>query len=173
MPALNATPIRPIQAARFIVRVEGAPGVAMTAKFKTCSELSAEIAKSEIWHGGSMIAQKEPARVTFPDITLERGATDDGQLFNWFAQSAAPTPSIGGIGQAFKRQVDIVEQDRARITINRWRLVNCWVSGYKAGDWDNESDDFLFESVTLAFEFFLPIGLAGAVAIDQISAALG
>ncbi len=173
MPSLVGSPVTPFQAARFVVRVEGSPGVAGTAKFKTCVGLEAAVAVSEIWHGGSMIAQKEPARVTFPPVTLERGALNDAQLFNWFAITVAPTPAIGGAGQAYKRMVDIVEQDRSGLTVNRWRLVNAWVSNYKPGDFDNESDEFLIETIELTYEFFIAVGLPNANPIAQLASALG
>lgn len=155
----NTTLRIPLQAARFIVRMEQAPGVAMIAKFKSCSELSAEIAKSELWQGGSMIPVKEPARITFADITLEKGATNSAELFNWFAITAAPLPQARAIN-AHKRMVDIVAQDRAFNTIVRWRIVNAFPVGYKAGEWDNASDDFLMESITLTFDLFRAVGFA-------------
>ena len=150
----------PLQAARFIVRIESAPGVAMTAKFKSCSELSAEIASSELWQGGSMIPISEPARVTYPPITLERGATGSADLFNWFAIAAAPIPGSTGVN-IHKRMLDIVAQDRAFQPIVKWRVVNAYPVGYKAGEWENDSDDFLMESITLKFDFFRPVGLPG------------
>lgn len=150
----------PLQAARFIVRIEAAPGVAMTAKFKSCSELSAEIAKSELWQGGSMIPVKEPARITYPDITLEKGATNSAELFNWFAITAGPIPGTTGVN-AHKRMVDIIAQDRAFQPLVKWRVVNAFPVGYKAGEWDGASDDFLMESITLTLDFFRPVALAG------------
>ena len=54
------------------------------AKFRNCSELSAEIDKIEQREGGSLIPNKDPGLVNFTDITLERGATDDFDLFTWF-----------------------------------------------------------------------------------------
>ena len=168
MPAVSIEPKIPLQQARFIVRVEERPGVSMLARFKSISELSVEVAKSEIWQGGSMIPFKQPARLTFADITLERGATNDAELFNWLALTTAPTPSIGGIGEAFKRSVDIVMQDRSHRTVAAWRLVNAWPVGYKPGEWDNESDDFQMESVTLTYDFFRPVRLAGSLAYEQI-----
>ena len=169
MAGLPTEPKIPLQAARFIVRVNVAPGVAMTARFKSISELSVEVAKSEIYQGGSMIPFKQPARMTFADVTLERGATADADLFNWFAATSAPTPDIGGVGEAFKRSVDIVAQNRAHFTVASWRLVGAWPTSYKPGEWDNESDDFLMESVTLTYDFFRPIKLAGSVAYEQVA----
>jgi phage tail-like protein len=168
MAGLSTEPKIPLQAARFIVRVEAAPGVSMLARFKSISELSVEVAKSEIWQGGSMIPFTQPARLTFADITLERGATNDAELFNWLAATTAPTPDIGGVGEAFKRTIDIVAQDRSHVTVAAWRLLNAWPVGYKPGEWDNESDDFLMESVTLTYDFFRPIKLAGSVAYEQV-----
>jgi phage tail-like protein len=159
---------------RFVVRVEAAPGVPLRGQFVRMSELSAEVAVSSLHHGGSAIPVKAPARVNFPDVTLERGATQDALLESWFAQTVAPTPSIGGTGLAYQRDLDIVEQDRDGSTLNRWRLFRAFPSKYMPADgYDNESDDFIIESVTLAYSFFIPVGLPGAVDISHIQSSLG
>lgn len=151
----------PLQAARFIVRIEAAPGVAMTAKFKSCSELSAALATSILWQGGSMIPVKETARLTFEPITLLKGATNDAELFNWFALAAAPIAGTTGVN-IHKRMVDIVAQDRSFQPLVKWRVVNAFPTDYKASTgWDNDSDEFLMESITLDFDFFRPVALAG------------
>ncbi|MEO1336864.1 MAG: phage tail protein, partial [Myxococcota bacterium] len=47
------------------------------AGFQKCSELSVEIANVQYYEGGSLIPNKSPGRLTFADVTLERGATKD------------------------------------------------------------------------------------------------
>lgn len=174
MPLLVASPTVLKQKARFVVRVEEAPGVALTGRFVRMSELAAEVNESSLRHGGSPIPVKAPALVDFPDVTLERGATQDASLFRWLAQTVAPTPSIGGTGLAYKRDLDIVEQDRDFSTLNRWRLFRGFVKKYTAADgYDNESNDFVLEMVTIGYDFFIPIGLPGAVDISHIQAATG
>ena len=47
------------------------------AGFQKCSELSVEVANVQYFEGGSLIPNKSPGRLTFSDVTLERGATED------------------------------------------------------------------------------------------------
>ncbi len=158
------------QRLRFIVEIPGVNGSPpLRARFRTCSELSFEVAPSEIRHGGSVIPYSQPAGVTYTPVTLEMGATNDGRLFLWAMQCALAGGGIGGAGDAHKRIVDIVEQDRTGLTINRWRCFNAWVTKFVAGDWDNESNDFLISSVTLKYDFFAPTLMQGQPAIAEVA----
>ena len=50
--------------------------------------------------------------MTFADVTLERGATQDHDLFGWF-QDVAFTSSVLGLNDVhYMRNLDIVQQDR-------------------------------------------------------------
>ena len=165
---LIAAPTLVKQRFRFIVEIGGVAGAgALRAKFRTCSELSMEMAKSEIWHGGSLISYKMPGRITPSDVTLESGATQDGSLYSWFAQAAAAIG--GGAGMAFKRPVQIVEQDRDFSTLNRWHLAGAFPLKFTAGEWDNESDDFTISSVTLTYDFFAPVNLAATPIVKDMA----
>lgn len=175
MPLLVPTPTVLKQKARFIVRIEAAPGVRMEGRFSKAGPLKAAIAVSSLRHGGSMIPVKQSSLVTFENITLERGATQDGALQTWFAQVVTPTPGGGGLGFAYKRDLDIVELDRDSITtLNRWRVFRAFPVDYTPADgYDNEDEGFVMESVELTYDFFVPIGLPGSIRIDGIAAALG
>jgi len=108
---------------------------------------------SRSW-GGSLIPNKSPGRLTFTDVTLERGATTDLDMFNWFSEVAATASRLGAIEPEFKRNLDIVQQDRDGGTLRRWSLNNAWPTKFVAGDWDNEADENVIESVTLTYDFF-------------------
>ncbi len=173
MPLLVGTPKLIKQKSRFIIRVEAASGRALVGGFSTCSELAITVQKSEGRFGGSMLATKAPSLVDFTDITLERGATQNADLWLWLAQTVAPTPTIGGIGLGHVRWLDIIEQDRDRSELNKWRLVNCFPSEYKGSlGWDNDDAGYTMESITLTFDICRPIGLPNAVSIDQLASTL-
>jgi len=53
-----------------------------------------------------------------------------------------------------KRNLDIVQQDRDGSTLRRWSLSRAWPTKFVAGEWDNESDENVIESVTLTYDFF-------------------
>ena len=54
----------------------------------------------------------------------------------------------------YKRNLDIVQQDRDGLTLRRWSLSLSWPVKFVAGEWDNESDENVIESVTLTYDFF-------------------
>lgn len=122
--------------------------------FQKCSELSAEIAKVEYFEGGSLIPHKSPGRLTFSDVTLERGATQDRDLYDWFNEVAIMSSGLGLTGPFYKRNGDIVQQDRDGTTLRRWAITRAWPTKFVAGEWDNEADENVIESVTLTYDFF-------------------
>ncbi len=124
------------------------------AGFQKCSELSVEVANVQYHEGGSLIPNKSPGRLTFSDVTLERGATSDQELFDWFQDVAVTSSGLGLTDYDYKRNLDIVQQDRDGTTLRRWTLTNAWPVKFVAGEWDNESDENVIESVTLTYDFF-------------------
>lgn len=135
---------------KFVVEIDGVS----SAGFQKCSELSVEVASIEYHEGGSMIPNKSPGRLKFADVTLERGATKDEDLWDWLSEVADAAANAGLSDPAFKRTVDIVQQDRDGSTLRRWRLFGVWPTKFVAGAWDNESDENVIESVTLTFDYF-------------------
>lgn len=124
------------------------------AGFQKCSELSVEIAKVEYFEGGTLIPNKSPGRLTFSDVTLERGATQDHELFDWFGDVALTSSGLGLTDPYYKRNGDVVQQDRDGTTLRRWSLSQAWPTKFVAGEWDNESDENVIEQVTLTYDFF-------------------
>jgi phage tail-like protein len=148
---------------KFLVQVDGFDSAA----FNKCSELSVEAAKIEYNEGGTLIPNKSPGRLTFSDVTLERGATQDDDMFAWFeevADSSIMSSLIAGAGLGaglldplFKRDLDIVQQDRDGATLVRWRVFQAWPVKFVAGEWDNDADEKTIEMVTLTYDFFVRV----------------
>src|SRR5579871_6307774 len=126
----------------------------LSAGFQKCSELSVEVANVQYFEGGSLIPNKSPGRLTFSDVTLERGATQDMDLFLWFQDVASVSAGVGLPDIGYKRNGDIVQQDRDGATLRRWSLTAAWPTKFVAGDWDNDSDETVIESLTLTYDFF-------------------
>ena len=55
---------------------------------------------------------------------------------------------------AVEQLLDVVQQDRDGLTLRRWSLSRAWPVKFVAGEWDNESDENIIESVTLTYDFF-------------------
>lgn len=135
---------------KFVVEVDGF----QSAGFQKCSELSVEVANIEYYEGGSLTPNKSPGRLKFADITLERGATQDLDLFNWLKDVANVAANAGLVDPAYKRNADIVQQDRDGTTLKRWRIKGAWPVKFVAGSWDNEADENVIESITLTIDSF-------------------
>lgn len=136
--------------AAYLVEV---PGVG-SASFSSVGELSVEAAVVTHWEGGKLVPYKAPGRLTFSDVDLQRGATKDRDLYDWFLEVANAASGRGLPDAAYKRSVDIVQLDRDGETLRRWTLFNAWPSKFVAGEWDNDSDDVVIESVTLTYDYF-------------------
>lgn len=125
-----------------------------SAAFQSCSELSGEFAEINYFEGGAIIGDKQPGRMTFADVTLVRGATNDRDLYNWFRQIGDASSGFGLAMPDFKRNVSIFQFNRADEVVHRWTLYNAWCKKFVAGQWDNNADDIVMESVVLSFDYF-------------------
>ena len=82
------------------------------------------------WHRGR---GPTPGRPTFADFTLERGGTQDRDLFDWFQDVAITSSGLGLTDVNYKRNLDIVQQDRDGTTLRRWTLSRAWPTKFVAG----------------------------------------
>ena len=135
---------------KFIVEIDG---VAVS-KWTKAGPLEHETAVVEQHEGGSLIPVKEPGRVKFSDLNLERGATSDRDFFNWAKLVSDVAANSGEVGEEYKKNLDIVQQDRDGTTLCRWRVYNAWPTKFKAGDWDNDADENVMESGTLTYDYY-------------------
>lgn len=142
---------------KFLVEIDGYA----YAGFQKCSALEAEVAKVQQWEGGALVADTSPGRVTISDITLERGATEDEDSFTWFKQVVKMAANTGLVDDEYKRQMDIVQQDRDGSELRRWTCHKAWPCKFVAGDWDNTADENVIESITINFKFFDKAGVSG------------
>lgn len=134
----------------FVVEIDSVASAA----FQKASGLSVDVAEVAYSEGGSIIPDKSPGRLTFADLTLERGATTDKDLYNWFLQVADAAAGVGLTSPTFKRTLDVVQRDRDGSELRRWRVVNAWPKKFTPGTWDNETDANVIESVVLCYDYF-------------------
>lgn len=144
----------------FVVEIEGVE----FAGFNKCSELEAEIAKIEQYEGGALTPDKSPGRVTVSDVTLERGATQDTDLYAWWQDVVRISANSGLIDNLYKRDVEIVQLDRDGTVLRRWSLTGCWPTKFVAGAWDNDADENVIEMLTLTLDAFDLIPTTGEAA---------
>jgi len=139
--------------------VDIGPGI--SAGFQKCSELSAEVAKIEYWEGGSIIPWKLPGRVTFADVTLERGASTSRAFYDWMiltvnaSRGEFPTRGVGAKTDSYMRNATVYQMDRdGQTELCVWDLFHCWPQKFVAGEWDATADEAVIESLTLTFDWF-------------------
>lgn len=126
----------------FTVEIDGIESAA----FEKCSALKFSIDYSEHQEGGAVSATKEPGFVKYDDVTLERGLTDNEDLYNW-----AKTYKDGGEAP---KDMAIVQKDRAGNELNRWNCAAAQVKEFEVGPWDNKSSEAAIEKIMLVIEGF-------------------
>jgi len=139
---------------KFLFTVE-IPGVGW-AGFQKCGEIKSTTSVVEQWEGGAIVASKSPGRTKTADVTLERGATSDLDLWAWYKQVSNAAAGTGVIDDQYKRTVNVTQRDRDGSVLRQWQLQYCWPTEYSAGDRDNTSDANAVESITLTYEYFEP-----------------
>lgn len=134
----------------FLVEIDGVARAA----FARCSELSAEIENVEYREGGRLHPHNAPGTVTFSELTLERGACDDYDLYNWFRDSYDAAAGTGMVPPDLFRTIDVVQLDRSGEDTKRFRCYKCYCRKWSAGDWDNDASEVRIESVIVKFDYF-------------------
>lgn len=136
---------------KFIVQIDGLT----VSEFATAGPLESSTAVVEQWQGGGLVAAaKDPGRVTFPNCVLTDGATNDRQTFEWYKKVSDAAKNAGDVDPSYKKNVDIVQQDRDGTTLKRWRLYEAWPCRFKAGEWDNGADENVMRELELCYRYF-------------------
>lgn len=137
---------------KFVVEIDGFEFFG----FQKCSELSSEVGVVEHREGGTLLADKTPGFVTVPNITLERGATDDEDMFNWYKEVVDMNANLGeGLPEPqFVRDIDIVQLNRDNSDRRRTPVTNTWPRRFVAGEWDNEAEEVVITMLELVIEKF-------------------
>lgn len=123
------------------------------AGFQKAGPLEIELAVVEQYEGGALLPETSPGRAKVTPVVLERGATKDQDLFNWFKEVANLASNTGLVDDQYKRSLDIVQRDRDGTELKRWTLLDAWPSKWGGGDWDNTADQNVMESVTLQYKY--------------------
>jgi len=140
-----ATPVNWYKKFSFIIEIDGIARAA----FVRCSELAVEAANVAYREGGRLHPHNAPGTVTFPELTLERGVTDDFDLYNWFKDTFDAGAGTGLTTPDLYRTFDIVQLDRSGNEVERYTVYDAYCRRYAAGDWDNDADETRIESVVI------------------------
>ncbi len=106
---------------------------------------------------GAMFDHKTAGRVSFDDITLEKGQVQDGtddEVFNWIKTQLDVSTQTGGVPADYMRDFDIVQRDRAGNEYRRYRIKGAWIKKFEGGDLEGASSENVIEVLTMAYQYY-------------------
>ncbi len=114
--------------------------------FKQCSGLDSSTTATKYREGtDTTLAQRQlPGLMSFSNISLQRGITDDHALWDWRDSVAS--------GSAIRRTISIILRDDAGNEKIRWNIRNCWPVKWAGPSMDATSDAVAIETLELAHE---------------------
>ena len=126
------------QAWDFVVEIDNV----QVGGFTDCSGLGTEIKSVSQNEGGQIsVVDVSTSTVTFPDITLKRGGSDNTELYDWHRNIVK--------GNQDKRNLSIVQQ-RGGVPVKRYNVTQAVIVKYMPGDWArSEEEKNITEEITL------------------------
>ena len=118
------------------------------ASFQACGGLKANISIIEQNEGGALAPTKELGRVTYDNLILKNGVSDNQDLWLWMKTA------IDGDDFGAEKDLSIVQTNRAGTEIKRWDVFGALPIGFLAGDWDADSEENIVEELELSIQEF-------------------
>lgn len=138
----------------FLVRIDGF----VRAGFSSCSGLESEVEVIEHWEGANLVAHKSPGKITNNNITLERGETDNLDMWNWYKQCYDVQTGQGEADMSkLKKNIIIEQQDRSGRVLKKWRVYGAWPRAYRHSDWQGNGNEKNIESLEIVHDGFEPV----------------
>lgn len=132
----------PFKNCNFKIEINGV----MCAYFTDCTGLNSQVAAIEHREGGSFGTIKVPGKVTYSDITLKWGLTDNKDLYNWHKNI------INGIVDRRNGSIilydDVIKEEKAR-----WNFFKAWPIKWEAPTLNAKSAEIAIESITICCEW--------------------
>jgi phage tail-like protein len=128
----------------FAVEIDGIT----RAGFKQASGLDTTSDATKYREGtDAQLSQRQlPGLLSFSNISLQRGITDDSDLWKWRSSIA------GGSALPDRRNISIVLRDHAGNEKIRWNIKNCWPIKWSGPSFDATTDAIAIETLELAHE---------------------
>ena len=115
------------------------------AGFQECSGLDTTQNATEYREGmDPATVRKIPGLVSYSNISLKRGITNNDELWKWRKKVMD--------GTVDRRNVSIVLLDQQGSEKIRWNLTHCWPTTWSAPDMNATSDDIAIESLEFVHE---------------------
>jgi phage tail-like protein len=121
-----------------------------TAAFRECSGLDATIAPIQYREGDEKVftSRKLPGQVTYSNISLKRGITDNVEFWKWAKDF------IDGKGdlKARKNGSIVLMDDTGNTEKLRWNFVLAWITKWSGPAFNATSNEVALESLEIAHE---------------------
>jgi phage tail-like protein len=131
----------PYKQFRFLVEIEGI----QQAGFSECSSVGSHLEVVEYRDGGDVInVQKFPGKVSYPDITLKWGMTDNQELYNLHLKAVK--------GNVKKVSGSVIQLDDTGAEKVRWNFFNAWPSKWDGPTFTAKGNDLSINTLTLTCE---------------------
>lgn len=131
----------PLKAFRFLVEIQGI----QQAGFSECSAVGSHLEVVEYRDGGDVInVQKFPGKVSYPDITLKWGMTDNHDLYDLHMLAIKGTPK--------KVSGSVVQLDDTGSEKVRWNFFNAWPSKWDGPTYSAKGNELSINTLTLTCE---------------------
>mgnify|MGYP001066237213 CR=1 FL=1 len=133
-----------LQASSFGLEIEGES----VGTFQKCTGITTKneiITENKSKHGKSIV-QKQPGSLAVGDITLERGYTDNMDLYNWRDEI------VNGNVSTNRKDCSVVVYNVKDEEVARFNIFDCWPAELSGPELDASSNDIAIEKVVLACE---------------------
>ncbi|MCH8897873.1 MAG: phage tail protein [Chloroflexi bacterium] len=135
----------PLIGAHFALDVDGV----VSAFFKEASGFnnSSEVVTHQAVDAqGRTVIQKIPGTLTWDDIILRRGITDDKGLWDWRQKV------IDGLVSEARANGSVIMYNSMNEEVARFNFANGWPSGWKGPDVNSEDQSVAIEEITITHE---------------------
>jgi phage tail-like protein len=154
----NTNRFDPYKSFKFEVVISGQM-VFAKAGFQKVSGLKMSTEVTEYREGGdNNTTSKIPGITKFDPITLERGMSEDVDMYNWAMKMFSIDGDKGTVASPnYRAQMEITLKDRNGTPVKRWQIPSCWVSKYETGDFDAMGNNIMIEKIEVVHEGFKKI----------------
>jgi phage tail-like protein len=131
----------PFRAYNFLVEIDGIT----RAGFRECSGLDTTQESIDYREGGEGLhVRKLPGLVKYSNISLKRGITDDGELWEWRKKAIE--------GRVERKNGSIILLDDSGSEKIRWNFVEGWPSKWSGPTFNATGNEVAIESLEIAHE---------------------
>ncbi len=124
----------------------------LVAGFSDVQGLEMEVETEEYKEGGrNHYTHSLPTRITFPNLTFQKGLTNSHELWTWVAESLH--------GPAQRRTGRIILLDQSGVEVRGWEFQNGYPVRWEGPDLSAEGSDVAIETLEIAHEGLRAFGV--------------